>query len=240
MRMNSRFIRPVIFLFLIVILVFSGITIFASDFLAVDSSQMVVRQQDPNFVDAYKSQKEFTYTQPLLETNFLKQLIEYLKNRFGSWEEFSAVIPWIFKLLMGGLVILFLFILITKTQLYKLFYSDGEIGNPNFAISTNDDPNIDFDEEIRFQTEQQQYRLAIRLHYLKVIFLLRMKDYIHFSKEKTNVDYWRDLTNADIKSRFFTITSIYNYVWYGDVEIAEEQFLRFQMSFQTFYTAIDV
>lgn len=240
MRMNSRFIRSGIFLFLIVILVFSGITIFASDFSAVDSSQMVVRQQDPNFVDSYKTQKEFNYTQPLLETNFLKQLIEYLKNRFGSWEEFSAVIPWIFKFLMGGLVILFLFILITKTQLYKLFYSDGEIENPNFAISTNDDPNIDFDEEIRIQTEQQQYRLAIRLHYLKVIFLLRMKDYIHFSKEKTNVDYWRDLTNADIKSRFFTITSIYNYVWYGDVEIAEEQFLRFQMSFQTFYTAIDV
>jgi len=240
MWMNNQFIRPVIFLFLIVILVFSGITIFASDFSSVDSSQVLVRQQVPNFVDSYKNQKEFNYAQPPLETNFLEQFFEYLKNKFGSWEEFSSVIPWIFKFLMGGLFILCLIILITKTQLYKLFYSSNEIENLNFTNSTNDDQNIDFDEEIRIQTEQQQYRLAIRLHYLKVIFMLRMKDYIHFSKEKTNVDYWRDLTNADIKSRFFTITSIYNYVWYGDVEIAEEQFLRFQKSFQTFYSAIDV
>lgn len=238
--MNRRFIRCIIFLFLFVIPGFSGITIFASDFSVVDSSQVVIRQTDPKFVDSYKYQKEFNYTQPPLETNFLKQLFEYLKNRFGSWKEFSAVIPWIFKLLMGILVVFFLFIVITKTQLYKVFYSDKEIKTPDFTFSTNDDQNIDFDEAIRLQMAQQQYRLVIRLLYLKVINLLRLKEYIHFSKEKTNVDYWRDLTNDDLKSRFYTITSIYNHVWYGDVEIAEDQFLKFEKSFQSFYTAVDV
>ena len=238
--MCNQFIRPLFFILLFVIPVFTGITIFASDFSAVDSSQVIVRQMDPKFVDSYKIQKEFIYTQPPLETNFLNQLIKYLKNRFKSLEQFGDVIPLIFKMLLWGIVIFFLFIVITKTKLYKLFYTDKEFETPAFAFSANNDQSVDLDEEIRLQVEKQQYRLAIRLLYLKVISTLRSKEYIHFSKEKTNFDYFHDLTNTDLKSRFFAITSIYNHVWYGDVEIAEDQFLRFEKSFQSLYTAIDV
>lgn len=238
--MSNQLIRPIIVILLFVIPGFSGITLFASDFSAVDSSQVIVRHPDSKFVDSYRLQKEFIYTQPPLETNFIKQLIEYLKNRFKGLEQFSDVILLIFKILLWGMVIFFLFIVITKTRLYKLFYSDKEIDTPDFAFSNPDDQIIDFDEAIRLQIIQQQYRLAIRLLYLKVISMLRSKEYIHFSKEKTNFDYLRDLTNTDLKSRFFAITSIYNHVWYGDVEIAEDQFMRFEKSFQSLYAAIDV
>jgi hypothetical protein len=238
--MNNQLIRLVIFILLFVIPGFSGITLFASRLSTVDSSQVIVRQMDQKFVDAYKTQKEFIYTQPPLETNFLKQLIEYLKSRFKALEQLGEVIPLIFKVLLWAMVLFFLFIVITKTKLYKLFYTDKEFETPAFEFSANSDQSLDLDEEIRLQVEKQQYRLAIRLLYLKVINKLRSKEYIRFSKEKTNFDYLRDLTNTDLKSRFFAITSIYNHVWYGDVEIAEDQFLRFEKSFQSLYTAIDV
>lgn len=233
-------IRPIIFILLFVIPVFPGITLFASISSAVDSSKVIVRQMDSKFIDSYKTQKEFIYSQPPLETNFIKQLIEYLKNRFKALEQFGDVIPLIFKMLLWGMVIFFLFIVITKTKLYKLFYTDKEFETPAFSFLATNDQSVDLDEEIRLQVEKQQYRLAIRLLYLKVINRLRSNGYIHFSKEKTNFDYLRDLTDTDLKSRFFTITSIYNHVWYGDVEIAEDQFLRFEKSFQSLYTAIDV
>ena len=238
--MNSRFIRNIIFLLLFLIPCFSGISIYASDFSPVDSSRVVVRQTDPKFVESYKTQKDFNYLQPPLETNFLRQLFDYLKNRFGGWEKFSAVIPWIFKLLMGGLVVFILIIVIIKTRFYKVFYSDKEIETPDFALSNSEDLTSDPDEAIRLQIAQKQYRIAVRLLYLKVIYLLRRKECIRFSKERTNVDYWRDLTNDDLKSGFYAITSIYNHVWYGDIEIAEDQFLRFEKSFQCFYTTVDV
>ncbi len=238
--MSSRFIRYILFFIILVIPGFSGITLFASTNSIADSSHVVVRQPNPEFVEVYRSQKEFLYTLPPLETSFLKQLWAYLIKQFGSWEEFTAKLPLIFKILMGGMVIFTLFIVITKTQLYKLFYSDKEIDTPNFEFSNTDDQSIDFDEAIRLQMEQQQYRAAIRLLYLKVINILRIKEYIHFSKEKTNIDYLGDLTSEDLKSRFIAITSIYNHVWYGDVEIAKDQFLRFEKSFQSFYTAVDV
>ena len=238
--MSSRFIRHTLFFILFVIPGFSGITLFASGISAVDSSHVVVRQPGPKFIDSFRSQKEFNYTLPPFETSFLKQLWEYLKKQFGSWGKIAAALPLIFKILMWVLVIFFLTIVITKTRLYKIFYPDKEIKSPGFEFSNNDNQSIDYDAAIRLQMEQQQYRVAIRLLYLKVINLLRIREYIHFSKEKTNVDYLRDLTNDDLKMRFYAITTIYNHVWYGDVEIAEDQFMRFEKSFQSFYAAIDV
>jgi len=238
--MSKQFIRQLFFFILLVIPGFTGITLFASDFSAVDSSHVVVRQPDPGFVDTYRSQSEFNYSLPPLETNFLKQLWAYLLERFRILLDLSEAMPLIFKILLWACVIFTLFIAITKTRIYKLFYSDKEIDSPDFEFSNSVDQSIDFDEAIRLQRTQQQYRQAIRLLYLKVINLLRIKEYIHFSKEKTNVDYLYDLTNDDLKRQFTTITSIYNHVWYGDVEIAEDQYMRFEKSFQSFYTTMDV
>jgi len=238
--MNSRFIRHIIILIILVIPGFSGITLFASGFSSPDTSHVIVRQPDSKFIDSYRSQKEFNYALPPLETNVFKQLWNYLLRRFKILLDISAAMPLIFKILMWGCVIFTLFIVVTRTKLYKLFYSDREIESPNYEFSGKDDQSIDFDEAIRLQMEQKQYRLAIRLLYLKVIDILRVKELIHYSKEKTNVDYLSDLQNDDLKLRFTTITSIYNHVWYGDVEIAEDQFVKFEERFQSFYTVIDV
>jgi len=238
--MSRGLIRQLFFLFILVIPGFPGITLFASDLSAVDSSYVAVRQPDSKFMDSYRSQKAFIYSLPPLETNFLKQLWDYLVMRFRILLDLSAALPLIFKILMWGSIIFTLFIAITKTRIYKLFYSDKEIDSPDFEFSNNTDQAIDFDEAIRIQRAQQQYRLAIRLLYLKMINLLRVKAYIHFSKEKTNVDYLSDLTNDDLKLQFSAITSIYNHVWYGDVEIAEDQYVRFEERFHSFYTTIDV
>jgi hypothetical protein len=238
--MSNRFVRHILFLILFVIPGFSGITLFASNISAADTSHVVVRQPDPKFADSYRSQKEFIYTRPPLETNFLKQLWEYLLKQFRILMNITDAMPLIYKILMGGLVIFSLFIAITKTRLYRIFYSDKEIESPGYEFANTVDSSIDFDEAIRSQMAQQQYRLAIRLLYLKVISQLRLKEYIHFSKEKTNVDYLRDLTGEDLRTRFYAITTIYNHVWYGDIEITEDQFIRFEKSFQSFYTAIDV
>jgi len=148
--------------------------------------------------------------------------------------------PLILKLLAAIFVLFFLFLVIFKTRIYTVFYSDKAIHSPDFELTVADETTIDFDEAIRKQIDQKQFRLAIRLLYLKVFNRLKINEYIHFSKEKTNVDYLHDLSNPNLKSRFLVITSLYNRIWYGDVEITEEQFLRFEKSFQSFYTTIDV
>jgi hypothetical protein len=238
--MHNRFIRIALIINIFAILDFSGSAVYALPYPAADSSQVVVRQPDLQFINVYRSQEEFNYTLPPLETNFLQQVWIYLKQQFGSWEEFTAAIPLIFKFLFWGFVIFLLFLAVTTTKLYKLFYSDPEIESPDVGFFNMDSQLPDFDEAVRLQLAQKQFRAAIRLLYLKVINALRLKGYIHFSKEKTNVDYMLDLTNDDLKSGFYSITSIYNHVWYGELEIAENQFLRFEADFQSYYTAITI
>ncbi len=240
MKMSSWLIRYILFLFLLVIPGFSGITLYASDFSGTDSSHVDVRLPDPKIIESFKSQKEFNYTKPPLETNFLHQILVYLKNRFGSWEKFTALIPWLFKLFLVVLAVFILIVVITKTKIYQVFYSGREIETPDFELSKSSDERIDFEETIRQQVADRHYRLAVRTLYLKLIVLLRTNEFIHFSKGKTNADYWHDLAGEDFKSQFFSMTSIYNHVWYGDVEIAEEQYLTFEKKFQSFYTAINV
>ena len=238
--MSNRFIRIFSFIILLVILDFSGITVFALSNPVADSSHVVVRLPDSHFIDSYRSQKEFNYTLRPIESNFLSRFWIYLNQHFGGWGDFLAAIPLIFKILFGGLTIFLLVIAITTTRIYKLFYSDQEIVSPKVSLINRDHQPIDFDETIRESVSQMQYRLAIRIFYLKIINLLRIKDYIHFSMGKTNVDYLLDLTNVELKSGFHSITTIYNHVWYGDIEISLEQYQRFESDFQSFYTTIDI
>lgn len=219
---------------------FIGITLFASELPVAAPSQVVVRQPDAKFIDSYKSLKEFTYLQqPPLETNFFKKFIDYITKLFPALKRYSDLIPTLLKWLLWIMAIVLLFVVITKTKIYKLFYTVKAIENPEVVFSNPDDQLTDFDEAIRLQLAQQQFRQAVRLLYLKLINLLRSKDYIRYSKEKTNRDYLSDLTNHDLKAQFYTITSIYNYVWYGDAEIALDQYQRFEKSFQSFYSAIN-
>lgn len=238
--MNNRFFRIILRFILFVILIFSGITVFPAMDQAADTTHMFVRQPGPEFIEAFRSQPEFNYASPPLETNFMQRLWGYLQQHLGNWDEFLEAIPVVFKVLFWGLVIFLLFIVISTIRLYRLFYSDQEIIAPVVVSPGVDDQLIDYDEAIRLEVEQKQYRRAIRLLYLKVIHVLRLRDYIHFSKEKTNVDFMLDLSGEDLKSKFHAITSVYNHVWYGELEIAEDQYRRFETNFQSFYTTISI
>ena len=238
--MCSRLIRYYILFIVLVIPGFSGVTLYALPYSPTDSTHLVVRAVDSKFIDTYRSLKEFDYTIPPLETNFWQQLMNYLRQRFGSWDEFVAKVPLLFKFLFYGLVVFLLFIAITKTRFYQLFYSDRLVGTPDIEFITDNHQSFDFEQAIRVQLDKQHYRMAIRLLYLRVINTLRVKEYIQFSKEKTNVDYLNDLTSEDLRGSFYGVTSIYNHVWYGDTEISVEQYLKFETNFQSFYTAINV
>ena len=239
--MSSRLLLKIFLFVLLIIPGFSGITLFAHQGTDIDTTAVEVRGPGPDFVESYRSRKEFKYVMAPAQTNTLKQLWAYLQKHFKSLTRITELMPWGLKVLMWLLVLFFLFVVITQTKLYKIFYSGEEEVQPLHTILSSDyNHAIDFDSEITKLVEQQQYRLAIRLLYLKGIQQLREKEFIQYSKDKTNVDYLRDLNHTNFKSMFYRVTHIYNYVWYGDTDIAEDQFLRFEKSFQSLYSAINV
>jgi len=60
------------------------------------------------------------------------------------------------------------------------------------------------------------YRLAIRMQFIKALQVLSEKDLIQWEIEKTNRDYYREISEADLKKSFRELANIYERVWYGE------------------------
>ncbi|WP_341838579.1 DUF4129 domain-containing protein [Chitinophaga pollutisoli] len=79
-----------------------------------------------------------------------------------------------------------------------------------------------------------QLREAVRLRYLHTLQLLEKRGLIARSKDKTNMDYLRELGRTTYHAAFSVITLQYEYVWYGKMPLSEAQFWRVNESFDDF------
>lgn len=89
----------------------------------------------------------------------------------------------------------------------------------------------DFESMIR-QTEQQgNTRQSIRLYYLWVLKTFSDKGLIEWHAQKTNADYVREIAGDERKNEFRYLSYLYNYIWYGEFSINDEEFVRARHTF---------
>lgn len=77
-------------------------------------------------------------------------------------------------------------------------------------------PEADLPDFIRQALLAGDYRMAARLHYLRLIQLLSEREWIRWRKEKTNGDYLRELASRPFFDDFRQATDIFERIWYGD------------------------
>lgn len=65
---------------------------------------------------------------------------------------------------------------------------------------------------------QKNYKVAIRAVYLLTLKHLSDHSLIRLKDDKTNYDYFYEIKNKNAKELFRSITSVYDYVWYGEFE----------------------
>lgn len=127
-------------------------------------------------------------------------------------------------------VLVILVIGIIAFVIYKLI--DGSVFRANKTIKTS--PLFELDEEKALSTydlsaaltealQQMEYRLALRIYYLMVLKQLWQKKYINWQLDKTNTDYLKEMATNSHYASFAEVTSLFEYLWYGDQEITELQ-----------------
>jgi hypothetical protein len=225
--------------FICLIPVHTGISAFAADSISVVQVSTAERIPGPGFIEAFKQQKKFNYAAHTEKINLFGRFIRYLKSRYRSVDSFFNAMPTIFKVIFWGFALFCLYLVVSKTKLYRVFYSIQEIEQPEFSLAPLHEADMNFDSGIRELAEQQQHRAAIRLLYLKLIASLKGKGLIRYSKNKTNFDYLNELEDPDLKSGFIAVTRIFNQVWYGDLELDTDQYTLAEKCFQTVYHSID-
>ena len=65
---------------------------------------------------------------------------------------------------------------------------------------------------------QKNYKVAIRALYLLTLKHLAETSLIQLRENKTNYDYFHEIKNGNTKQLFKSITTVYDYVWYGEFE----------------------
>jgi hypothetical protein len=83
---------------------------------------------------------------------------------------------------------------------------------------------INYQKEIDKALSNGNYRLAIRLMYLRLLKDLSRKNIIRYQQERTNFDYLLQLSSTAYYHDFFRVTRNYEYSWYGQFEVDKDKF----------------
>ncbi|HHP7237752.1 MAG TPA: DUF4129 domain-containing protein [Longibacter sp.] len=89
-------------------------------------------------------------------------------------------------------------------------------------------PDVDFDALIRQATEDEAYRLTLRLMYLRALQVLDSNGWIRWVPERTNAQYERTLHATPLGDTFQRATHIFDVVWYGDIPVRRADFERYR------------
>jgi hypothetical protein len=80
----------------------------------------------------------------------------------------------------------------------------------------------------------KDYRLAIRLWFLRTLKTLSDKELLSWSIEKTNRDYYYELGGTELQQEFGDVSLVYDYIWYGEFPVDEQSFKEAEQKFRHF------
>jgi len=103
---------------------------------------------------------------------------------------------------------------------------DGEIPENIFSIN--------YQREIERAISAPNYRLAIRLMFLRLLRNLSSKNVIHYKPGRTNFEYLSQLSSTRYYNDFFRLTRNYEYAWYGKFDVTADAFVIIKNDFENF------
>jgi Domain of unknown function (DUF4129) len=209
--------------------------------LAQDSSKITVRKPLESKMTALRKLKDYQYTvqeSQVIDT-WWKRLLRRFFNWFGNlftgvgnptfWKTaayvfIASVVVYVTLKLMG----------VDFTGLYRK-KNNNEI--PYETLGENIHA-IDFGDSIAEAVAQKNYRLAVRLYYLKALKELTDREMIDWRINKTNRSYVYELNSPTLRPDFERITLQFEYAWYGDFPVDETQFINIKNQFLTFSDSV--
>lgn len=243
----NRFLRRIVFLFAVLLMQPSAGGMLHAKTKAVatiDSSGVQARQPDATLQRDVYTSDDYVYDRRVKEeegSNWFTDFLRWLAEQFRfnptpvDVPEGTGGITQIVMLILGVGLLVLLVLLLTKTNIRSVFRKkrikdDADTGDSD--ISDVDIHGVDFKTRIAEAARIGDYRTAVRLHFLAILKLLSDKEKINWRIDKTNHDYYIELSGSEYQQEFFETTYMYEYVWYGDFKISEGEYQLTQDKFK--------
>jgi len=202
-----------------------------------DTTSLEQRKLSDSLVKKMQADKDFWYANKEFEKEKKEKQkqkddnydINYIPLGQRTW--FQTLI-WI--IIIGGFAA-FLMIYLSGSNVSLFRKSSKTIRSDEEAeIVTEDIFAINYQKEIDKAVAQQNYRLAVRLMYLRLLKNMSEKNIIQYKQDKTNFDYLMQLHGTRYYTNFFRITHNYEYSWYGKFDVSEEAYKVISRDFEQF------
>jgi hypothetical protein len=157
------------------------------------------------------------------------------------WEMLAQLIQMGTHTLLGRLILILLAIGVVVYAVFKIAGIDRggllESRNrelPLHYVNEDDIHSVDFDRAVGTAVAQGNYRLAVRLWYLKTLKNLADKEFIRWKPGKTNHEYVMELDATPYAAGFVSLTRGFEYSWYGETPVASSAYDNLEKDFLAF------
>jgi hypothetical protein len=185
-----------------------------------------IREVSGKLVSRYKNNPEYAYAndaaywrkEPPTDPGLLLRILS------------SKALRWIFLTLFGGLILYGVyqlaiennFTMLIRTRRKKAVFTELDLS----------EEKIDYEENIRINQAEGNYRMAIRFLYLRLIYILREKKEISYLDSSTNADITHALRNHPEAVSFRRLATAYEYVFYGGFIPNQEMYFHLKNQFE--------
>jgi hypothetical protein len=205
-----------------------------------DSVSLKVRNFDKEALDEYRSDSDFIYGETGLDTSpgywqrfwrwFWSLFSERLSEARGGSRSFFKYLA----ILVGAAVVIFAVVKLVGMDIRLILTGKPrEIPLP-YSETVEHIDQISFEEEIEDALGRKDYRLAVRLQYLKTLKMLSDAGRIKWALDKTNAEYVNEVRDLELKEQFKHLTRQFEYVWYGSFPIDAAGFSKISENFSNF------
>jgi hypothetical protein len=205
-----------------------------------DTRAIVPRYPSKEHLAKFQDDRDYQYKDdPEPPGNPFEKFINRLWRRFralftgSSYENF-----WQYVIMAGALAVV-IFILYKAKVLEYIFPSKAAVEGTDYEIGQENIHEIRFDEATAAALSVGDYRLAIRLQYLKTLKMLSSKDLIHWKPNRTNHSYVQELEKYPHQADFVQLTEYFEFAWYGDFRVDEAGYHEMKAFSEAFYTKLN-
>ncbi|NND76880.1 MAG: hypothetical protein HKN39_01695 [Flavobacteriales bacterium] len=165
---------------------------------------------------------------------------EEVENRsfdWGWWNGLSTFVKAICIILLIGIVG-FIIYKLTLLEPNKSFKTDRSLETRLEEAEQNLEES-ELEILLREAISKKEYKMAVRIYFLLMLQKLSEKDWITYKKEKTNFLYLLEMKTRIEYSDFRKLTYVFEYSWYGDVDLNESIFEKLQYNYRHFINNLE-
>ncbi|PTN07592.1 DUF4129 domain-containing protein [Mangrovibacterium marinum] len=180
----------------------------------------------------FRSNRDFSYENNSPMNDSIRERIRYYIHEFLKFI-FSdkGAAPYIRYTVLAAIIVAAI-VYLTGGKYQWFLAKESNVKAGIVALPQDDITQIDLESLANRASQNKDYRLSIRYHYLHLLSLLNEHQYIDWHKDKTNTDYLHEIKPPDIKAQFKQNTVVFDYVWYGQFQVNDQQFYAIRESFR--------